>query len=171
MTRNTPKLTSLLIACYAFFYPSSSVDAIALYALFDCYNNKFDMILHHLIVLYIYFLYKTVDFSPDDLSYLTHQMIKPEFSTIPLQLINLMKYYQFDSGVVYNFLQVSFVLSFTYYRVLDYPYFVLFDLHFRDIVYEYKIYKHIVVIFVTFYVLNLYWFFLILRKIAVCFKK
>ena len=165
--RDFLNLCSLFIALFSFIYPEHIVDIIALYSLIDCYKNRIDMITHHIIVLYMYYLSKRVNFISDDKYYLICQLIKHEFSTLPLQIMKLMKKLGKDKGLIYKINQILFVFIFTYIRVINYPYQYLCNKDLHLIFNKYSIEYESFGIFITFYVLNLYWFKLILDKIVI----
>lgn len=165
LRRDLKNLISIIIAISIFIYPNVAIDMLFLYTVIDCFGNKLDFIIHHLIVMLIYYQYKTINFENEDLTYMISSLIKPEISTIPLQLMNLMKYYGYDKNIFYNITKIAFFTTFVYFRIIDYPIIYYFDVEFNRIIIKYDLYIISDIIFYSFYTLNLYWLLMIIKKL------
>jgi hypothetical protein len=136
----------------------NGINCLMLYVIVDCYKNKWHIVLHHLIVLSFYIL--GINISDKDYMFLAFILIKVEISTVFLQLLNITK--NINIGYLKYILQILFLVTFVYYRLIDFPINSIFNKEFIEILIKYNIYNIFIFIFTIFYILNLYWLKLII---------
>ena len=144
---------------------------VNLHALIDLFFNKsFDLKLHHLFVLSIFFYNKYFNVSFTNRVIFLYPLIKTEISSIFL----ILKFWIPKNNIFYHINSILFYLTFFKFRIVDF---------YNEILYENKNYHYIIEnysktnIIMSFlllislyglYILNIYWF-LIINKIL--FKK
>lgn len=116
--------------------------------------DEWDMRLHHSIILL--FLTSTCTLSPRDYLLETHAIINFEISTIFLALNHLMQ--QSQPALIYKVNQYIFLATFTKYRIWDYYWVFIHRESFPNLL--------AVASLNGLFVLNIYWFWQICRKVA-----
>lgn len=148
------------------------VNGLFLYTIIDCYNSRIDMIIHHIIVIIMISISKIKQISDEDLLFLCFHLFKVEISTIFLQgasicgKINLKMKSKIISKLE-SLIQLMFIITFIYYRIIDYPMIAIYNSKFNKILLNYHIQTESSIIAVSFYFLNLYWLSLIIKKILI----
>lgn len=179
---------ALLIASYTvygyllnYFYNydidfESFTNYFLLYIVIDCLFSKIDMIIHHLIVIFIIIIGNLHNIKGDDFIKMSYFLFRPEISTLPLKIIDLCNILdierKFKYGKIFkDIIQIIFVIFFIYFRIIDYPLLYFYNKDFNKIVNKYNVNYATNIIIPSFFILNLYWLSLIYKKfIAVIFK-
>lgn len=65
------------------------INFLLFYSIVDCFDNKPDMIIHHILVILLLSLEKIHNVDREDFVFLTMRLLKIEISTVPLQIMNL----------------------------------------------------------------------------------
>jgi len=116
--------------------------------------DQLDMQIHHSIVLL--FLASTCTLSPRDYLLETHAIINLEISTVFLSLNHLML--ESRPPFFYKANQYIFLATFTKYRIWDYYWVFIYRESFPS--------KVTIVTLYALFALNMYWFYLISKKVA-----
>lgn len=128
--------------------------------------KKKDMILHHILVLF-FLDYMNIH---DDFKYkneIVSTLLSSEISTIFLTTNNLLDNYG-NMGVFKHINQLCFVSTFFYYRIYNYSIFFDKNIYNTFSIYSknnFEFYKIYCVIYL-FYILNLYWFSIIIYRVG-----
>jgi hypothetical protein len=131
------------------------------------FNKKIDLIIHHILIInmIIYgYLYKGNNI--EDQYIFVNILISCEISNIFLMINNILKIYNYNS----NINNILFILTFIYYRIINYGNQIIFNKsNHKLLFYNSKtIYDTIflVVTFYGFYILNIYWLCIIIKKLT-----
>jgi hypothetical protein len=127
------------------------------YYIFDC---KLDIILHHLFVIIFFLAYVFIPLEPSELYKYANILISTEISSIFLITRQFYKHIIID---------ILLFFTFFYYRIYLFGSRIIFNYHFwiwvNNGIQVHSISGYFtILVCISFYLLNVYWFFLILKK-------
>ena len=126
-----------------------------------CSNEVY---IHHIAALYI--THNSIIYFNTDMLYYISIILGTELSTFFLVIKLVSEYYQLKNKLT-TINDLLFIITFIYTRLYLYSKYIIFNNNFNELIYKYYDYPYITIVFVyILYILNLYWFSIILKKIV-----
>jgi len=149
------------------FYIIPCSNIVGIICIIDFYFvKKKDMLLHHIFVLgMLHYInnHNTIEYREN----LVTIVLKTEISTIFLITKNLL---DTSNNIIFkNINNIAFIITFFYYRIYNYGYYLILNKHINTIIHNYSKnnfeYLEIYLCIYGLFILNLYWLSLIFNKL------